>query len=100
MKKHRYYIYILASKKYGALYIGVTNDLSRRLFEHKEGLIEGYTKEHDIKQLVYVEVFDYVDQAIKREKDLKKWKREWKIELIMKSNPEWKDLYEELHNWI
>jgi len=100
MRKHRYYVYILASKEYGALYIGVTNDLARRILEHKEGLIKGYTKTHNIKQLVYVEVFDYIDQAINREKDLKKWNREWKIELIMKVNPDWKDLYEEIHNWI
>ncbi len=100
MRIHRYYVYILASKKYGILYIGITNDLPRRVCEHKDGKIEGFTKQYHVKHLVYVEAFDYVDQAIHREKCLKRWKREWKIELIEKVNPEWKDLYEDIHNWI
>ncbi len=100
MRKHRYYVYIIASKKYGVLYIGVTNDLPRRAVEHKEGLIEGFSKTYHVKRLVYVEAFDYIDQAIHREKCLKRWKRDWKIELIEKVNPEWKDLYEDIHNWM
>ena len=100
MRKHKYYVYILVSEKYGAIYIGVTNDIARRVLEHKNGLVEGYTKKHGIKRLVYVEAFDYVDQAIQREKQLKKWKREWKIDLIVNANPDWKDLYEDIQSWI
>ncbi|MHB1687169.1 MAG: GIY-YIG nuclease family protein [Ignavibacteriaceae bacterium] len=92
----QYYIYILASKKNGTLYIGVTNDLIRRVCEHKEGITEGFTKKYNIKLLVYFEVHSDINEAIKREKALKKWYRKWKIELIEKNNPEWKDLYEEL----
>ncbi len=99
-KTHRYYVYVLASKRYGVLYIGVTKDLVRRVREHKDGLIEGHSKKYHIKKLVYVEVFDYVDRAIQREKCLKRWKREWKVELIEKLNPEWKDLYDEIQDWV
>ena len=92
----QYYVYILASKKNGTLYIGVTNDLIRRVYEHKEGIMVGFTKKYNIKLLVYFEVHNDINEAIKREKALKKWYRKWKIELIEKNNPEWKDLYEEL----
>ena len=92
----QYYIYILASKKNGTLYIGVTNNLVRRVYEHKEGLVEGFTKKYNVKNLVYCEIHNSVYEAIKREKALKKWLRKWKIELIEKMNSEWNDLYEEL----
>ena len=91
-----YYVYTLASKKNGTLYIGITNDLRRRVYEHKNDLIPGFTQEYQVHKLVYFEIHSDVNQAILREKRLKKWKREWKIELIEKSNPEWIDLYESL----
>ncbi|MGB5528925.1 MAG: GIY-YIG nuclease family protein [Ignavibacteriaceae bacterium] len=92
----QYLLYIMASKKNGTLYIGVTNNLVRRVYEHKEGLIEGFTKKYNVKYLVYYEVYNDMYEAIKREKAMKKWLRKWKIELIEKTNPDWKDLYEEI----
>ena len=91
-----YYVYILASKRNGTLYIGVTNSLIRRVYEHKNGLIEGFTKKYKVHNLVFYERFDDVKSAIRHEKQLKRWNRKWKIELIEKDNPEWKDLYEDL----
>mgnify|MGYP000733444786 CR=1 FL=1 len=93
---NQYYVYILASKKNGTLYIGVTNDIIRRTYEHRNGLIEGFTKKYNVKLLVYYEIHQDINEAIKREKALKKWLRKWKIELIEKSNPDWKDLYDEI----
>ena len=87
-----YFIYILASKKNGTLYIGVTNNLMRRLDEHKNDLADGFTKKYNIKTLVYYEYTESIESAITREKQMKEWRRSWKIELIEKSNPEWKDL--------
>ena len=92
----QYYIYILASKKNGTLYIGVTNDLVRRISEHKNGINEGFTKKYNVKNLVYYETIGNINEAIKREKAMKKWLRKWKIDLIEKANPEWKDLFFEL----
>ena len=86
-------IYILSSEK-KTLYIGIANDLVRRVWEHREGFVEGFTKKYDIKQLVYYEVTDDVDSAIAREKQLKNWRREKKELLIQKMNPNWQDLYE------
>ena len=91
MKK--YYIYILASKKNGTLYIGVTNNLIKRTYEHKNNITPGFTQKHNIHKLVYYEVYNEIYDAIEREKCLKRWKREWKIKLIEKSNPDWDDLY-------
>ncbi|MBU4311255.1 MAG: GIY-YIG nuclease family protein [Candidatus Omnitrophica bacterium] len=91
-----YYVYMLASKRNGALYIGVTNDLIRRVYEHKQGLVEGFTKKYNVNRLVFFEETNDVESAITREKRLKKWNRKWKIELIEKDNPEWKDLYSEI----
>jgi len=88
-----YFVYILASKRNGTLYIGVTNNLKKRVFEHKQGLVEGFTKKYNVKTLVYYEWADDVRSAIQREKNLKKWNRKWKLELIEKENPEWDDLY-------
>ena len=90
------YVYILASKKNGTLYIGVTNDLKRRVFEHKNGLIDGFTKKYRVNRLVYFEKIDDPYLAILREKRLKKWNRAWKIQLIEEKNPDWKDLYDAL----
>ena len=92
----QYYIYILASKKNGTLYIGVTSDLTRRIYEHKNDFAEGFTKKHSIHDLVYFEVTESIEDAIQREKRLKKWNRAWKIDLIEKSNPDWNDLYFDL----
>jgi putative endonuclease len=92
-----YHIYILASYKRGTLYVGVTNDLARRVWEHKEAVVEGFTKEHDVKRLVYAEEFVDVREAITREKNIKAWKRDWKIELIEEDNSDWRDLYDELN---
>ena len=89
----QYYVYILASKKKGTLYIGVTSNLVKRVYEHKNGLIEGFTKKYHVHKLVYYEVSRDVNAVITREKQMKKWNRAWKIELIEKSNPGWKDLY-------
>ncbi len=88
-----YYVYILASQKNGTLYIGVTNDVIRRVHEHREGITEGFTKRHSVKRLVYVETHDRAEQAIQREKNLKHWVRDWKVALIERDNPDWSDLY-------
>ena len=92
-RDHRYYVYILASDRNGTLYIGVTNDIVRRVYEHRENLVEGFTQRHAVKQLVHFEEYNDVHLAIQREKRLKKWKRDWKLRLIEKSNPDWTDLY-------
>ena len=87
------FVYMLASKRNGTLYIGLTNNLLRRVYEHKSDLIEGFTKKYGIHMLVYYEVYGNIHDAIAREKRIKKWNRQWKINLIEKSNPDWKDLY-------
>ncbi|MBF0521919.1 MAG: GIY-YIG nuclease family protein [Candidatus Omnitrophica bacterium] len=92
----QYHVYILASQKEGTLYIGVTNDLLRRVYEHKNNFIKGFTEKYRVHDLVYFEATDSIGSAIAREKQLKKWNRQWKIRLIVKSNPEWKDLYADL----
>ena len=79
----------------GVLYIGVTNNLERRMFEHKNKLIKGFSSKYNLDKLVYLEVYQYVEDAIKREKNMKKWKREWKINLILEDNPDWEDLSKE-----
>lgn len=94
MKK--YYIYILASRKDGALYIGVTNDLIRRVYEHKQKYKECHSKKYNSTMLVYFESTDSVESAILREKQLKRWKRDWKTRLINETNPSWEDLYKTL----
>jgi len=90
------YVYILASKRNGTLYIGVTNDLVRRVWEHREGLVPGFTKRYDVKSLVYYEVLDTVTEAIRREKQIKAWQRAWKLRAIEKTNPDWHDLYDDI----
>ena len=92
----KYYVYILASKRNGTLYTGITNDLPRRISEHKDGLIEGFSRKYDVKQLVYFEEYNKAYDAILREKRIKKWKRAWKLKLIEKNNKDWNDLYYEL----
>ena len=94
--KKAYYVYILASKRNGTLYIGVTNDLVRRVYEHKNDLVDGFAKKYAVHRLVYYERYEDVEETILREKRLKKWRRQWKVDLIEEENPEWKDLYEDL----
>ena len=91
-----YYVYIMASKRNGTLYIGVTNDLIRRVYQHKNNLIKGFTSKYRIYKLVYYEYTNDIYTAIKREKQMKKWKRKWKLQLIESMNPDWNDLYKEL----
>ena len=90
------YIYILTTNNNKMLYIGVTNNLSRRVYEHKQGLVKGFTSKFHIKKLVYYEQFSTIQNAIKREKVLKEWNRAWKNHLIESLNPSWRDLYEEI----
>lgn len=96
MATKQYCVYILASKKEGMLYIGVTSNLLKRIYEHKNDAIEGFTKQYHIHNLVYYEVTEDVTSAITREKQVKKWNRAWKIALIEKQNPEWRDLYPDI----
>lgn len=91
-KKFIYYIYILTNKYNTTFYIGVTNSISKRLFEHKFGLLEGFTKKYKVKKLVYLEEYNNIKEAIAREKQLKNWHRDWKINLIKEVNPELKDM--------
>ena len=89
-------VYLLASKRNGTLYCGVTSNLIRRVWEHKQHVVDGFTKQHQVCSLVWYEVHGSMAEAIKREKALKEWKRDWKITLITSKNPEWLDLYEEI----
>lgn len=91
-----YHVYILASRKNGTLYVGVTNDLIRRVYEHKHDLAPGFTAKYRVHKLVYFEATDSVRAAIQREKNLKHWPRDWKISLIEKQNPDWRDLYDSI----
>ncbi|MCE1165695.1 MAG: GIY-YIG nuclease family protein [Bacteroidetes bacterium] len=91
-ERRSYFVYLLASKKHGTLYTGVTNNLIRRVIEHREKLIKGFTAKYNVNKLVYFESFTYVDKAINREKCIKEWHREWKIRLIETDNKEWRDL--------
>lgn len=91
-----YYVYILSSQRNGTLYIGITNDLIRRVNEHKKKIIDGFTAKFGVNKLVYLEIYKDVREAIHREKCLKKWNRAWKIRLIEETNPEWNDLSESL----
>ncbi|MCP4705855.1 MAG: GIY-YIG nuclease family protein [candidate division Zixibacteria bacterium] len=90
------YVYIMASGRIGTLYIGVTSDLIKRVYEHKNNMADGFTKKHNVHDLVYYEIYESMEQAIVREKQMKKWRRKWKIDLIEKNNNDWHDLYEEL----
>ncbi|WP_298238142.1 GIY-YIG nuclease family protein [uncultured Algibacter sp.] len=89
---HQYYLYIITNKKNRTLYTGVTNDLERRMFEHKNKLVEGFSSQYNLNKLMYFETYQYVNDAIKREKNMKKWKRQWKINLIEEENANWVDL--------
>jgi putative endonuclease len=90
------FVYILASRRNGTLYVGVTSQLQKRIWQHKTGTIDGFTKRYGVKALVWFEACDSIEAAIVREKQLKFWKRTWKLDLIEQANPEWRDLYDEL----
>ena len=94
MKKKSFYVYILANKRNGTLYTGVTSALIKRVYEHKNELAPGFSKKYGTKMLVYYEPVDTAEEAIRREKQIKAWKREWKLNHIEDMNPEWEDLYE------
>jgi putative endonuclease len=91
----RYYVYILANRRYGVLYVGVTNDLHRRMIQHRSKAVPGFTSEHGVTQLVYFAEYASITEARARERSLKRWRRAWKLELVDKLNPEWRDLAEE-----
>ena len=90
----QYFVYILTSKRNGTLYIGVTSDIKQRIFLHREGKVDGFTKKYCVHTLVFYEVYEQINEAIAREKQLKEWKRDWKLELIESKNSNWKDLYD------
>ena len=92
----QYYVYIMASKKDGVLYIGVTSDLIKRAHEHREHIVKGFAKRYFVRRLVYFEIYDDPTTTIVREKQIKKWNRAWKIELIERDNPQWLDLWENI----
>ena len=91
-----YYVYFVASDRNGTLYVGVTNDLVRRVYEHKNKILRGFTSQYGVDRLVWFEVYDDPTNAIAREKDIKKWRRAWKLRLIEQSNPQWVDLYDQI----
>jgi putative endonuclease len=91
-----YFVYILTNKPRGTLYVGVTNDLVRRIYEHREGMVPGFTKRYGLKQLVHFERYDDPYTAIQREKNIKHWSRAWKLDLIVGANPQWRDLYTDI----
>lgn len=92
-----YYVYIVTNKKNGTLYIGVTSNIARRIYEHKQKITQGFTSRYNLDRLVYIESTEDVHAAITREKNMKAWKREWKIKLIQEMNPNWDDLYETIN---
>lgn len=92
-----YWVYILASERNGTLYVGVTNDLRRRVWEHKEGVGAAYTRKYNVTRLVFFEEHSDIDRAIEQEKRIKRWRRKWKLDLIERGNPDWRDLFEDLN---
>jgi len=95
--EHQYFVYILASGRNGTLYIGVTNHLARRVLEHRNGIADGFTKRYSVTALVHIEIFSDITEAIAREKAMKKWRRAWKVELIERDNPAWRDLFDSIN---
>ena len=92
----KFFVYVLANKPRGTLYVGVTNNLVRRTYEHREDAMPGFTKRYGLKQLVYFECYDNPTVAIQREKNIKHWSRAWKLDLVNASNPQWRDLYADI----
>jgi len=97
---HQYYVYFLASKIRGTLYIGMTNDLQRRVYEHKTGIKKGFTQKYGVNKLVYIEIFQDVNEAITRENNMNKWKRDWKVKRIEEDNRKWEDLAKDWYDDI
>jgi len=91
-----FYVYLLCSKRNGTLYTGVTSDLAKRIYEHRNNLVDGFTKKYNVHRLVWYEIHESAESAITREKRIKKWKRAWKLKLIEQTNPKWIDLYENI----
>ena len=91
------WVHIMTNRSNGTLYVGVTNDIGRRAFEHRSGLIDGFTKRYGLKRLVYMERYEDIGSAIQRERNMKHWPRAWKVRLILDANPDWRDLYDELN---
>lgn len=91
-RNYQFYVYIITNKKNGTLYVGMTNNIERRMYQHINGIIDGFSKKYGLKKMVYCEFYQYVNDAIKREKQLKNWKRDWKIALIEEENKDWNDL--------
>jgi putative endonuclease len=91
-----YWVYIMTSKPFGTLYVGMTSELVSRAYQHREGLVEGFTKRHNVKLLVFYEEHVTALAAIQREKNIKRWPRSWKVDLIRKMNPEWRDLFDDI----
>ncbi|MCK5028277.1 MAG: GIY-YIG nuclease family protein [Bacteroidales bacterium] len=100
MWNYNFYVYVITNKINSVLYIGVTNNLERRIFEHKNKSVPGFTQKYNIDKLIHFEHYDNINDAIRREKQLKKWNRKWKEELINKVNPEWDDLHEEISDRV
>jgi putative endonuclease len=100
MWNYNFFVYIITNKTNTVLYIGVTNNLTRRLFEHKNKLVPGFTMKYNINKLIYFEHFNNINDAIRREKQLKKWNRKWKEEIINQANPEWNDLSDEISDQV
>jgi putative endonuclease len=96
MNRHGGWVYFLTNRPNGTLYVGVTNDLVRRVWEHRSGMLDGFTKRYYLKRLVYFEHHGDIRTAIQRETNIKRWPREWKVNLLMEGNPEWNDLYEQI----
>ena len=94
--KENFYVYILSSQRRGTLYVGVTSNLTKRVYEHKNGLVEGFTKKYGVHRLVYYEIAKDAETALSRERQMKKWNRAWKLRLIEEQNPEWEDLFDSL----
>lgn len=103
LRNAKAYVYILTNKTNGTLYVGATSDLVRRIWEHKHKMVEGFTSQYDVERLVYLEIFDSVEAALVREKQMKKWNKNWKIRRIASMNPKWNDLYNyvaETFEWV
>ena len=92
------WVYIMTNRPNGTLYTGVTGDIARRAWEHREGLVKGFTQRYGLKRLVYMEFYEDIRDAIQREKNMKHYSRAWKVRLILEANPDWRDLYEDLNN--
>jgi putative endonuclease len=99
MTGRTYYVYILASQTKGTLYIGITSNLAARIWQHKNNIVEGFTQKYSVHRLVYFEEHSAPNDAILREKQIKKWNRDWKIRLIEEKNPDWKDLWDDISAW-